>query len=269
MKELTAFSTIQGRRVVTTRELDALVAKKCGQDPRRGAVPLIGKGFFHAVGRPMTLRVIDKITGEDRTEETRAMSGESKFDAFIEFANAYTEDKFLFGPQDDEIEELRAFGYAPEKMEEVYESRRQREMYLADILRKDAELRKGDRLLRVVSANELVHELHDELIAILEDYDTTLAALLGSTPDEALGFTSSMPTIDVVVALRAHYHSQIHKKWKTNDVHDIDAMSVAVAYCDVVWTDNEVVDALSRQNISLRMDTKIGSTPQRFLDLTL
>jgi hypothetical protein len=48
---------------------------------------------------------------------------------------------------------------------------------------------------------------------------------------------SAMPHTQVAVSIKTRYHRDPAHRWTTNDISDIDALSVAFAYCDVVFTD--------------------------------
>jgi hypothetical protein len=47
-----------------------------------------------------------------------------------------------------------------------------------------------------------------------------------------------MPSGDIAVTLLAEYHRDATFDWKRNHLFDIDALSVAVPYCDLIATDN-------------------------------
>ena len=71
----------------------------------------------------------------------------------------------------------------------------------------------------------------------------------------------SMPTACVRVEIKTRYHLNSEKKWTVNDLYDIDAMAVAVPYCDVVFTDAAVRDAAQRARLGERFDTALPRTP--------
>jgi hypothetical protein len=48
-----------------------------------------------------------------------------------------------------------------------------------------------------------------------------------------------MPCSDVFVTLMTEMHQNAERIWQPNDIFDIDALSVGVAYCDVVLCDND------------------------------
>ena len=60
--------------------------------------------------------------------------------------------------------------------------------------------------------------------------------------------------------------TQLHKnhstRWTINTISDIDAMSVAVPYCDAVVTDRQARDALRRSERGQLTATSIIDTPE-------
>jgi hypothetical protein len=57
-------------------------------------------------------------------------------------------------------------------------------------------------------------------------------------------FWAAMPQVQVAISLKTRYHRNPARRWKTNDIADIDAMSIAYSYCDAVLTDQEARAAL-------------------------
>jgi len=49
-----------------------------------------------------------------------------------------------------------------------------------------------------------------------------------------------MPSFDVSVTLKTSYHQGPTRRWAANDIHDSDAVSSTIPYCDVVLTDRAV-----------------------------
>jgi hypothetical protein len=62
--------------------------------------------------------------------------------------------------------------------------------------------------------------------------------------DSARRVVDAMPSADVAVTLLTEYHGDATFKWRRNHIFDIDALSVAVPYCDLVATDKQAVAAL-------------------------
>ena len=63
--------------------------------------------------------------------------------------------------------------------------------------------------------------------------------------DSIRGFADGMPSCRVSITLKTRYHRNPDHRWLANDIHDIDALSVAVAYCDAVFTDKAAWSNLS------------------------
>ena len=68
---------------------------------------------------------------------------------------------------------------------------------------------------------------------------------------------TSEPSGDVAVSLLTEYHRDSTLKWKRNHIFDIDALSVAVPYCDAVVADGDAIDKLRRSRVAERLGTPI------------
>ena len=67
----------------------------------------------------------------------------------------------------------------------------------------------------------------------------------------------AMPSGDIAVTLLAEYHRDPTFNWKRNHIFDIDALSVAVPYCDLIATDKQAVDALNRSRVPERIGSQV------------
>ena len=67
----------------------------------------------------------------------------------------------------------------------------------------------------------------------------------------------AMPSADIAVTLLAQHHRDATFVWKPNHIFDIDALSVAVPYCDLIFTDKQAVDALSRAHATERIGSQV------------
>ena len=67
----------------------------------------------------------------------------------------------------------------------------------------------------------------------------------------------AMPSGDVCVSLMTEYHRNPQFRWRSNDIVDIDALSVAAAYCDFVVTDKQAADALRRGGVPKRTGSQV------------
>lgn len=192
--------------------------------------------------------------------------GDAAYDEFIAFAQVSLERESLGGPQDDEIDELRKYGWAPEKVKGITAARLAQEVAFATRLDTYGSWRRG-RLRDAVCARELMIELEEMLDEELRLRETTLDELVNKDRSVIRAFVRGMPSFEVSVELKTAYHRDPMKRWSTNDIHDIDAMALAVPYCDVVFTDAAARDALITAGLDARMRTNIPRQPDELADL--
>jgi hypothetical protein len=75
-----------------------------------------------------------------------------------------------------------------------------------------------------------------------------------------------MPSVRVAVSLKTHYHKNRQHNWTTHDMHDIDALAVAVPYCHAVFTDNAMWNALTSSPELRLFGTELPRTPTDLAD---
>jgi hypothetical protein len=64
------------------------------------------------------------------------------------------------------------------------------------------------------------------------------------TDDQMRTLMGAMPPAQIAISMKTRFHQNPAHVWTANHVTDIDAMSVAYAYCDAVFTDKEARNAL-------------------------
>src|SRR5581483_10193729 len=135
---------------------------------------------------------------------------------------------------DHEVESLRALGWNPEDVMLVADRRAAEERDQTLRLNREGRWRRG-RLRDVVSARELEIEFQNILPRALAERGLALTDVI---PDQqsARAFVRAMPSTEVSIELKTAWHRNADKVWTANDIYDIDAMSLAVPYCDVVVT---------------------------------
>lgn len=259
MEALSGFSYLLGRPEIAHLEIEAGIRAHLGESPPVLPVPLIGRGFGWALGMVGGVKVVDE-SGEDASSAARRAMGVDAYDKFVKDANYTLERTMLNGPPDDQIEELRANGYAPESAQEAQQSRLMFELDLSQKLEQSPRWRKG-RLRDIVSARELAHEWLDTFNQIQDNRTSN-----GQTPfnpsDEELGqVMAALPHVQVAITLRTAYHRNFDHHWTTNDIIDIDAMAVAYAYCDAVFTDKAIRSALTDSRELRQINTYLPRTP--------
>lgn len=226
-------------------------------EPLYPSLTLIGNGVFHALGMRGGLR-IRSADGEDATEKARREwpDGPEAFDRWQADAELELERSILRGPTDEEAPTLRARGWRPEMMRRTAEERATQEQEQAT--RFDAERgrwRRG-RTRDVVAGRRMLIELNEWLSEGLAARGLDLTGVFDE-PAKARRLTDSMPSSDIALTLMTARHRNPHTRWTANDIFDIDAMSVAVPYCDIVVTENHACHALKTANADQRSNTKL------------
>ena len=189
----------------------------------------------------LTIRDAD---GNDSSASVREEVGDREFERIMAEAALAFERGMLAGPPDEEIAALRAAGYAPEKTREVTERRAQQERDLSARLDQEDRWRRG-RLRDLVSASELTHEWIDQITRATLARGTTIGQVVREDRERMRTFAEGMPSSRVAISLKTRYHRDGRHQWTTNDIHDIDALAVAVPYCDAVFTDKAARNALA------------------------
>ncbi len=115
------------------------------------------------------------------------------------------------------------------------------------------------RLRDVVAARYTMIEALEKLNDALAFYGLTIEEFAGGSIEDARAFTDSMPSADVYISLMTAAHSNPQTIWEPNDIYDIDAMSAAVAYCDVVVTERHRAHLLNAGGVAQRHGTIVLS----------
>lgn len=252
MEDLTQFATLLSRPIIMRLELNAMLDTLGYAPIQQAAIDLVGTGVRHAFGRQTGLKIMGP--SGDETEAVRERVGHEKFDDIIAKANLMLERGILRGPADDEVDHMRSLGWSPETVMEVAENRAAEER--AQSVRLDEEggrWRRG-RLRDVVSARELYIELNASLADVLTERQVSATDVF-SDLQAARALMSAMPSTEVAVELKTAWHRNRDKAWTANDICDIDAMSLAVPYCDVVVTEKACHHALQTAGVGTRMNT--------------
>jgi hypothetical protein len=251
MEELTGFATLVSRVVIIELELEAVLNQFVVALPPSPPIDLVGRGVRHAFGLKSGLKIMGP--DGDATEEVRRRVGAQEFDAFVAAANLTLERGALRGPADDEIEALQRYGWDPEPAIGIAVKRAEEEQ--SQSVRFDS-FGRGSRLRDAVAARELLIEFEEILPRAL-----SLRALafdrICPSPDAARAFVRSMPSTEVAIEIKAAWHRNRDKKWSSNDIYDIDAMALAVPYCDIVVTEKACHHVLRAARLGERMHTAL------------
>lgn len=257
MEELSGFASLVCRAVVMRLELEAAIDAVAHPRPQRYAqVPVLGQGALQAFGKRGGLRIRSQA-GEDVTEAARLEwpHGPEDFDRWQADAELQLDRSVLRGPTDAEAPTLRANGWDPTTARRTAEQRAAQEREQAARLTAEPRWRRG-RLRDVVSVRYVIFELKEMLDEALAARGLQLEEVW-SDPESARRLVDSMPSADVCVSLITSAHCNPQTNWMANDVFDIDALSVAVPYCDVVVTERHARHTLQLSGAPARSGTVV------------
>jgi hypothetical protein len=255
--ELTDFEYLAGAPEVMQLELQALLDERTGTSGFGfRPINIIGKSMLTGLGMVGGLRIYD-ASGADVTDQSIIDGGPTFARRFADM-NRTAERDLLRGPRDEEIAPLRAAGYRPEVVRQRHLDNTTIEQWFADT-HLNEHWRKG-RLLDVLAARHATLELIDMLTRELMQRGVTLTELVPNFRNR-YDMPLAMPSSMVWVAIKTHYHRDATRKWTPNDLYDIAALGVAVPYCDVVFTDRAVRNAIRSMGVDSLMHTHLPRTP--------
>jgi hypothetical protein len=254
MEELTDFASLASRTAIMERELDAAIDPFAKAPSRLPMTALVGRGALHAFG----LHGVSNLTELFKDEDfwIRAKAGTQNFDQLIAEIGLKFERSVLAGPSNEaEVQQLGEFGWGIKNVIRVAEERSQEENSQARRLDAEPSWRKGN-LRDVVSAHELITEFQNILPRRLSERGIVLSDV-ANEPESGRALVGAMASAEVSIALKTAWHRNSEKRWSANDIYDIDAMALAVPYCDVVLTDKACFDALEKADLGNRMHTAL------------
>ncbi|MFM8156027.1 MAG: hypothetical protein ACKOAF_08130 [Actinomycetes bacterium] len=264
MEELTGFSMLLNHGMVSFLELIEVLEGLAPGGPRLLPVPLVASNASHAMGVQTTLRLTN-AEGLDTTQEVIREQGLAWFEDLQSTAGQMLNRGLLHGPTDEELGELRTLGYRPEALRAIASQRLVQEVWLADNLISNGRDWRRGRLCDVISAREVAIELGDSITQWLMPRGLTIGDILEGR-DDFRSFVMSLPTVRVSVAIKCEYHRNPRRRWEQNDIHDIDMASLAVPYCDALFADKELRDALVRSGVHEDFGTFLPRRPADLAD---
>lgn len=261
MIELSRFNTLIGRAKLLDIEREAAIdAVALPRAFKPEPWPYIAWGVMHCLGRTGAF----KLEGPPETMEQIPDDFVKRVEAIAQLRFEYMS---LAGEQNDtERNELARRGWEPAGSAKVAEERAQVERDQVKRLNEDeSEHYRRKRLHDVVYAREIVTEL-EALNKSLESRPPLTKTLLTSK-EQFDAMLALMPSLTVTIELKVGYHRNPQTKWTSNAIFDIDAMSVAVPYCDIVVSDNQVRSTLQQAKLHETMGTVIISSPDQLVEV--
>lgn len=250
MEELSGFVTLLSKSCAARLELDAALSARFG--PTASTLiplPLLGDGIAWAFGRK-GLRVLS--SGKDMTEEFRSRKPEQ-----FQRARQEMERKLLAGPAKSDLPQLLKHGWKPEAFMDVTERRAQQERDQVRRFQHHPEFPKA-KLPDAILVREIITELEQLIAEVLVSRGLSLHDILTSR-DDLNALVRSMPTSRVSIELKTAMHRNPQRAWAGNDIHDIDALSLAIPYCDAVLTDKHIAHMARSTHLDQLMGTRVLS----------
>ncbi|MDQ0598916.1 hypothetical protein QF037_003261 [Streptomyces canus] len=255
MEEVSGFTTLLSRTHIMRLEVEAALDRAFDtESPHLADIHLLGHGIGHAMGKRGGLTI--RSASGDATDEARAAcpDGPAAFDLMLANAREQLERAVLRGPTDAEVPDLKANGWDPTVAKRIAENRAESERQLA--IRLDNDPQYWNRLRDVVQARYMSLEVIDMLTQALIDRDRDFAEVI--TDRESIrAFADCMPSAAVHTTLTEAAHRNREKSWQPNDIFDIDALSLAVPYCDMVVTERYASHVLQAAHLPRGMETEV------------
>lgn len=255
MADISGYAALTPLDIVMQIELEtALDELTGGTKPRTLPVPLLRFGSAGAFGKVGGLSIRSK--GVDVTPQSRANwpDGPAAFDEMLSGLTDELEHRVLVGPTDEDVPALRAAGWNPSSAHEMNANRARSEAEFQARLDAEPHWRRG-RLRDVIRARHVAIELIDFLNSALArrglDFD-----LLGDRRS-IRRLVDCMPTADARVSLMVETHRNPQTRWSPNQIVDLDALSLAVPYCDVIACDAQMTHLVKVSGLDRRLDAAV------------
>ena len=248
MSEITRFRTLNSRHKFLERDFERQLHHKVGRPGFPVQVPSVGLGCYFAFSG---VEARPRLGGleEEALARYYAMPG---MNTLLTRAGEIVEWFLLRGVTPEQGAEIP--GYSTTEFMDIERQRVERENEFATLLKSEPKNKRD--LDKIVLARELYADLAPELPRLLARAGMTAESFFSRGPGWLIDFVEGLPAILVQTALRHQHHANATRKWKSNDLRDVDQLSTAVPYCDVVVTEKHSIDALKRR----KLDEKCGTT---------
>jgi hypothetical protein len=254
MAELSGFTYMLGRHLVEELEVEGSLAELLGPEViDLKPTNLLGYGATWPFGMVTAWSL--NAEGEAALERIRDNAGPEAADRAIATFRREAEMFLLHGGDS---------GHPAGSWRSILDNRAGLQRAQAALISADPNY-PTDQLRAIVSAGELMYELNDMVSSRIAEAKKSLREVL-PTADTALAFTDGMPSTRVAISMKTHYLKSADNKWSTNDVSDIDALSVAVAYCDAVYSDKKAMNAVKSSRDDQLFGTFIPRKPRQMAD---
>jgi hypothetical protein len=252
MAALSRFNTMAPSSKILDEELAQALNERFGRPAFPVKVPKFGAGVGFAFGRNLHFQLRGG-TNEDR-EKLEARMGMSIAELECR-ANLYAEYELLKQPST----ELRAQmpDYDPYAARRIADKGLESFNVMLRTLRTDPAY--AMRSLDLICARRFLFDFADNYVRAITSAGFTRHRRVPFRDKEAYtDFLMSLPSQRVAAMIQFHYLKDVHRAWTINDLRDIDALSIAIPYCNVVVTDKKAWDVtVNRAHLDREFDTAI------------
>lgn len=264
--ELSYYRTLGSRRKLMRHQFLAAMHRHFGRPAFKPSPPEpLGVGLFWAFfGQHVPLKA-GPPDGPDLSNDTRVRP-------LLRQIAQWAEIQFLAGPSDATAELLRDKGYWPERAREAAEQRLAFEKQYIGLMDGDKPSAQEQRVH--VQARELANEHFSLFQELMSEYRLNLDQVFGpanqkpGSARKSLGaFIDDIPSMHIAVDLKYHLFRDANVDWRTNHVHDIDALSLATPYCHAVLPDRQIGNLLGRSKVEERNGTRVLRRMTDLLDI--
>jgi hypothetical protein len=241
-EQLSGFQYMLGRPMIARLEMDVGIRAML-EEPQGDPVPLIRPTMGQAFGVVGGLTIGDG-TRADRSDALRAVLGEAKYEEMMATLHLQFERHLLKGPDDAERAMLlKNPAYDPDVFVHGMQSRLDYELDTRATLDAHPDFPLV-RIRDAISGREFHHEWMEPFVLMLREFGSRVTDEFPSV-EQFRRLQTAMPHHQVAISIKTRYHRNRAHRWKVNDIADIDALSVAYAYCEAVFTDKAARAALA------------------------
>ncbi|MYC46387.1 MAG: hypothetical protein F4X49_12745 [Acidimicrobiia bacterium] len=244
---------------VIDREIEAVLDKSYGPNvPGLDPVQYIDRGWVRALGAEDYAADIEAIRAREVDRiASLAPDGVELFEEIFQGFQFFKERAILDGPNWAARRESLVPYVQVADIARIMDARLKQELSLRDAFDLNPSCRRG-RIRDYVMTR-----------SVKDDYMPIMAVQLARRGRDGLEFYEtrermrelfdSMPGCDAMVTLKTMYHRNVEHRWAINDIYDIDALSVAMPYCDIVLTDGAVANQANTSQLADRLDVVVSN----------
>lgn len=264
MAALSGFRTMASASVLRPAEIEQALHKHFGKPETPAQPQPFGFGVSYAAsGKTSMVKIRSRTFSMEELAAKPSVINKIK-ELELQFT-AQAEFEILRGPHDSMVQELRDnYGYAPEEAEKIARQRATNEEELAQRLAADPNLNK--KFDNIVMARYIIREMGTALQHALTKAGMTVEDLFAQGADNVTKFVHAIPTADVFVAFTKANLKNLHRGWKKNDIHDMDALTIAIPYCDIVVTEKHAHAQMTNAGMGKKYGTKLLRNIEDLLD---